>query len=215
MKIKRGKANIVLILGIIFLIIGGVLLWFVAVHENYKNMPVTKITDANDDQTVKIDGVITSSQNNRNPVIWVIEEYKDVDGEEEKETTYHYVNYFWVADSSGSIKVIMRSGASPHFATEDQYYIGSGISVVGKVNKGGNETTIKAEAIAPEPDAFGAPLWIKIITALMLLGGGFFIFMFIRHKLTNKGKSKRIIRYGNRTIEISDDILDASEDYED
>jgi hypothetical protein len=101
MKIKRGKANIVLILGIIFLIIGGILLWFVAVHENYKNMPVTKITDVEDDDTVKINGLITSSQNDRNPVIWVTQEYRDVDGEEEKETTYHYVNYFWVADSSG------------------------------------------------------------------------------------------------------------------
>ena len=214
MRIKRGKENVVLILGIIFLIIGGILLYFVLVHEGYKNMPVTPIANAKDGESMKIHGVITASQNNRDEVIWVVYKYENVEDSEEKTAYHYYVDYFWVEDGTGTIKVRMRySGANHHFATEKQYNVGSGITIVGKIDRRGNETTIKAEAIGPKPDSFGAPLWIKAFAALMLFGGVFFEFMYIRQRFFPK--RKRTVTYGDISIEISEDILDESEYYED
>ena len=193
MKIRKGKEGVVLILGIIFLIVGIIALYFVLVHEGYKNMPVTKISQVNEGEVMKIDGTIILSQNNQNPVIWVEYEYNtDHEGEVEEETKHHYVGYFWVSDGTGSIKVLMwKTGAQTHFATEDVYWIGDRISIVGKVGSSGNETTMEPQAIAPKPDAFGVPLWVKILVGIMLLGGAFFLLMYVRHRIT-EGRKKKI-----------------------
>jgi len=164
-----GRAGVLVLVGIFFMIIPAVGFMAVQSAEEYQDMRTSSVSEILPGDKVKLYGTITSAPNENSAVIWYETHTYRSGRHTRTKTTYHSQDTFELSDATGKVTIKMNAG-SVYFASKREYVVGDKISVVGKVSDSTN-SVVYAEAVAESPSSFSPPSFISgFLLTFMFIG---------------------------------------------